>query len=164
MRDQLRPALTILLLLTIITGAIYPLAITAIAQIAFPYQANGSLIKVNDQTIGSELIGQTFNTPNYFWGRPSATAPYPYNAAASSGSNLGPLNPLLLDQLQNRSGAHQTDRAIPVDLITASASGLDPARVRQLVDQFIEERTFGVLGELRVNVLKLNLALDDLAK
>ncbi len=189
MRAQLRPALVLLGLLTIITGILYPAAITAVAQVVFPDKANGSIIKQNGQAVGSELIGQSFDDPMYFWGRLSATGPGPYNAAASSGSNYGPLNPDLIDMVQARIDAlHAADpdniNPIPVDLVTASASGLDPhispaaayyqvarvaqargldeATVRHLVDKHIEKRQFGILGEPRVNVLKLNLALDAL--
>jgi K+-transporting ATPase ATPase C chain len=166
---------------------IYPLIVTGIAQLVFPHQANGSLIANNGQVAGSSLIGQQFDDPNYFWGRLSATGPYPYNAAASSGSNLGPTNPALLDAVKARIAALKAadptnSRPIPVDLVTASGSGLDPnisvaaalyqvprvARVRgmseaavtALVNQYTEGRQFGFLGEPRVNVLELNLALD----
>ncbi|NTU64900.1 MAG: potassium-transporting ATPase subunit KdpC [Chloroflexi bacterium] len=190
MRAQLKPAIIILALLTLITGVIYPLVITVIAQVAFPAQANGSLIVKDGKAIGSELIGQPFDDPKYFWGRLSATGPFSYNAAASSGSNLGPTNPALLDEVQARLDALQAadpnnPRSIPVDLVTASGSGLDPhispaaaeyqvsrvahargldeAVVRQLVAQHMQGRDFGVLGEPRVNVLELNLALDEMA-
>jgi K+-transporting ATPase ATPase C chain len=189
MRNQLRPALVLLGLLTLITGVIYPLTITAVAQVVFPDKANGSLIERNGQVLGSELIGQPFDDPRYFWGRLSATGPTPYNAAASSGSNYGPLNPALIDAVQVRIDAlHTADPTntdpIPVDLVTASASGLDPhispaaayyqaprvahergldeAVVRHLVEEHTEDRQFGLLGEPRVNVLKLNMALDEL--
>jgi potassium-transporting ATPase KdpC subunit len=198
MRTQLRPALMALAILTLITGVIYPLTVTGIAQVLFPRQANGSLIVQNGQVVGSELIGQPFDDPRYFWGRPSATAPFPYNAfnaetlTASSGSNYGPLNEALSGSegsVQVRIKAlHAVDPTntapIPVDLVTASASGLDPhispaaaayqvsrvARtrglaevvVRQLVAEHTEARQFGLLGEPRVNVLELNLALDAL--
>jgi K+-transporting ATPase ATPase C chain len=175
--------------LTILTGILYPLTMTGIAQVVFPYQANGSLITRDGQVVGSELIGQWFNDPAYFWGRPSATSPYPYNASASSGSNLGPSNPALNQAVQERIDVlHEADpnnhALIPVDLVTASASGLDPhispaaakyqigrvARARgldielvtKLVDQYTEGRTFGILGEPRVKFLELNLALDAL--
>lgn len=193
MRTQLRPALVSLILLTLLTGVLYPLAVTAIAQIAFPHQANGSLIVRDGRVVGSELIGQEFEAARYFWGRLSATAPVPYNAAASSGSNLGPANPALTDMAQARIDAlHAANAAlgiassapVPVDLVTASASGLDPhispaaaawqiarvARARGLTEDQVqalvaeqtEGRLLGVLGEPRVNVLKLNLALDAL--
>jgi len=191
---QFRPALVALVALTIITGLIYPLLVTGIAQVAFPYQANGSIITGADgQPVGSALIGQQFDDPKYFWGRLSATGPVPYTAfnadklTGSSGSNYGPLNPALKDAVQARIDAlKQADPtntlAIPVDLVTASGSGLDPqispaaaeyqvsrvaaargldaARVRELVAQHTEGRTLGFLGEPRVNVLELNLALD----
>lgn len=195
MLSQLRPALIILTALTVVTGLLYPLAITGLAQALFPYQANGSLLVRDGQIIGSELIGQAFDAPQYFWGRPSATGTFAYNAfnaqalTASSGSNYGPLNPALLDRVQARIAALQAAdpgnlAPIPVDLVTASASGLDPhispaaalyqaarvararglpeAQVRQLVEQHTEGRQFWVLGEPHVNVLKLNLALDGL--
>ena len=184
---QLRPALMTLLLLTIITGLLYPLAVTGVAQALFPRQANGSLIVQNGQVLGSSLIGQPFDDLKYFWSRPSATSPFPYNAAASGGSNLGPTNPALIKAVQDRVAtltAADPDNPlpIPVDLITASGSGLDPhlspaaadyqvrrvarARgmdedvVRRLVAEHTEGRQWGVLGELRVNVLLVNLALD----
>lgn len=190
MKEQIRPALLMLAILTILTGVMYPLAVTGLAQLLFPGQANGSLIVRDGHVIGSGLIGQSFDKPEYFWGRPSATAPFPYNAAASGGSNLGPTNPALIDAVKARAAAlHAADPGnelpIPVDLVTASASGLDPhispaaafyqlqrvARVRGLEErtlyallrQHTEGRQFGVLGERRVNVLQLNLALDDVA-
>jgi K+-transporting ATPase ATPase C chain len=195
MRSQLRPAIVSLALLTLITGLIYPLVVTGVAQAVFPRQANGSLITRKGQAIGSELIGQSFDDPKYFWGRLSATSPYPYNAfdaqtlTGSSGSNYGPLNPALTDAVKARIQALKAadpgnTAPIPVDLVTASGSGLDPdispaaalyqvprvarARglsqemVRQLVDQHIEGRQLEILGEPRVNVLELNLALDAL--
>lgn len=189
MASQLKPAIMSYLLLTLITGLIYPLAVTGVAQIIFPNQANGSLIVQNGQAVGSTLIGQPFDDPKYFWGRLSATSPYPYDAAASGGSNLGPTNPALIDEVKARVDAlHAADpqnaAPIPVDLVTSSGSGLDPnisvaaalyqlprvarvrgmseAQVRSLVDQFTEGRTFGILGEPRVNVLELNLVLDTL--
>jgi potassium-transporting ATPase KdpC subunit len=187
MRAQVKPAIIVLALLTLITGVIYPLLVTVIAQIALPAQANGSVIVKDGKAIGSELIGQPFDDPRYFWGRLSATAPYPYNAAASSGSNLGPTNPALIAEVQARLKAlHTADpsntQPIPVDLVTSSGSGLDPhispaaagyqavrvararglgeAVVQQLIAQHMQGRDLGVLGEPRVNVLELNLALD----
>ena len=187
MRTQLRPALVLLVALTLITGFLYPLVITGLAQMLFPQQANGSLILVDGKPVGSSLIGQPFDVPKYFWGRPSATSPFPYNAAASSGSNLGPTNDALIKAVQARIDALKSadpdnPLPIPVDLVTASGSGLDPhissasaayqvkrvarargteeAVVRQLVSQHTEGRQLGILGEPRVNVLELNLALD----
>jgi K+-transporting ATPase ATPase C chain len=189
MRSQIRPALMALLIFTALTGLLYPLAVTGIAQLAFPHQANGSLIVVNGKTVGSTLIGQQFTDPKYFWGRLSATGPYPYDAASSSGSNLGPSNPALLDEVKARIAALKAadpgnTQPIPVDLVTSSGSGLDPdisvaaalyqlprvarlrglseSAVRTLVDQYTQGRTLGFLGEPRVNVLQLNLALDAL--
>lgn len=191
----IRPALVSLAIFTVALGLVYPAAITGIAQVIFPHQANGSLVKdARGTVIGSELIGQQFSDPAYFWGRLSATSPEPYNAAASSGSNLGPLNPALIgadgmvqarvDALKAANAAAGVENAapIPVDLVTASASGLDPhispaaadyqvarvaalrgatvAEVQALVDQHTEGRWLGLLGEPRVNVLELNLALD----
>src|SRR5574341_1650252 len=191
MKDLIRPALTMLLILTVLTGLFYPLAVTGLAQLFFPDQANGSLIVRDGKVIGSKLIGQYFDKPEYFWSRPSATAPFPYNAAASSGSNLGPTNPALISAVKGRIAALKAadpdnDAPIPVDLVTASASGLDPhislaeayyqvprvarerglseSSVRDLVAKSIEGRWLGILGEPRVNVLKLNLALDALAQ
>lgn len=184
MISQVRPAFFILLIFTVITGVVYPLVVTGVAQVIFPSQANGSLIFVDGNPVGSELIGQQFDDPKYFWGRPSAAG---YNASASSGSNYGPLNPALLDVVQTRiddlkAADPHNKLPIPVDLVTASASGLDPhisiaaatyqvarvaaargwseADVQSLVDQYTEGRQFGFLGEPRVNVLLLNLALD----
>lgn len=185
---QFRTAVLILIAMTVLTGGLYPLAITAVAQVVFPWQANGSLIRRGDQILGSRLIGQPFSRPEYFWGRLSATGPVPYNAAASSGSNFGPLHPELKKVAETRIAALKAEGApaeyIPVDLVTNSASGLDPhispaaadfhvpriARsriiseemVRDLVRRHTEERLFGVLGEPRVNVLELILALDQL--
>jgi len=193
MVSQLRPAFLLLLILTVITGVIYPLVVTGIAQVVFPKQANGSLIVIDGKTYGSELIGQQFDNPKYFWGRLSATGDFPYNAfnaetlTGSSGSNYGPLNPALMDAVQARVDALKAADSdntlpIPVDLVTASGSGLDPhisvaaalyqvhrvatarglseADVKSLVDKYTEGRQFGFLGEPRVNVLLLNLALD----
>jgi K+-transporting ATPase ATPase C chain len=189
MKDQIRPALTMLLLLIVLTGLVYPLAVTGLAQVFFRHQANGSLIMREGKVIGSTLIGQYFDKPEYFWGRPSATSPFPYNAAASSGSNLGPTNPVLIEAVKARVAALQAadpgnDAPVPVDLVTASGSGLDPhispaaalyqakrvarargldeAIVQTLVAEHVEERQFKLLGEQRVNVLQLNLALDTL--
>jgi K+-transporting ATPase ATPase C chain len=187
MRDQIRPAVVMLAALSILTGLAYPLAVTGVSQELFPHQANGSLIVKDGQVVGSELIGQPFADPRYFWGRPSATTPFPYNAAASAGSNLGPSNPALERAVQARIDALRAadpgnSRPLPADLVTASSSGLDPHisvaaalyqvprvarergltedQVTALVHQFTQGRQFGVLGEPRVNVLKLNLALD----
>lgn len=183
---QLRTATLVLLAMTVLTGGIYPLVVTAIAQVAFPKQANGSLIQHGEQITGSELIGQPFSRPEYFWGRLSATGPFPYNAAASSGSNFGPLHPGLKEGAEARISALHTagssGKTVPVDLVTASGSGLDPHispaaaelqvpriaesrkmsedAVRELVLQSTESRQLGILGEPRVNVLRLNLALD----
>lgn len=185
---QFRTAVLILIAMTVLTGGLYPLAITAVAQVVFPWQANGSLIRRGDQILGSRLIGQPFSRPEYFWGRLSVTGPVPYNAAASSGSNFGPLHPELKKVAETRIAALKAEGApaeyIPVDLVTNSASGLDPhispaaaefqvpriagsrviseETVRDLVRRHTEERLFGVLGEPRVNVLELNLALDQL--
>jgi len=187
MLKELKPALVLLLIMTLVTGAIYPLVVTGIAQVLFPRQANGSLIERNGKPVASELIGQPFSDPKHFWGRPSATAPYPYNASASSGSNQGPLNPALSDAVKDRIKAlREADPGntapVPVDLVTASGSGLDPhispaaaeyqvARVAKargldpqkvlaMVAESTEGRQLGFLGEPRVNVLRLNLALD----
>lgn len=184
--SQLRAATLMFVALTLITGVAYPLAVTVVAQTVFPKQANGSLITAKGKTLGSELIGQSFDDLKYFWGRPSATTP-PYDGGNSTGSNLGPTNPDLLKSVKERvetiRKAHPEQKGpIPADLVTTSASGLDPhispaaagfqvkrvaaARglseeaVRQLVSHHTEARSFGVIGEPRVNVLKLNLALD----
>jgi K+-transporting ATPase ATPase C chain len=185
--DQLRPAVILLVLLTLVTGVAYPLVVTGIAQAVFPAQANGSLIVRDGKAVGSSLIGQPFDDPRYFWGRLSATAPYGYNAASSSSSNFGPMNPAFHAAAKARIHALKeadpdNPAAIPVDLATASGSGLDPhispaaafyqvrrvakarglkeGSVRQLVEGHVEGRQLGVLGEPRVNVLRLNLALD----
>ncbi len=187
MISQLRPAIVAFLLLSVLTGLLYPFVVTGIAQVVFPSQANGSLVYQNGQVVGSKLIGQPFDDPKYFWGRLSATSPYPYNPSASSGSNLGPTNTALFDEVQARIDAlHKPDPGntapIPVDLVTSSGSGLDPdisvdaalyqvhrvatarglseATVHQLVTQSIQPRFLGIFGEPRVNVLQLNLALD----
>jgi len=187
MLKELKPALVMLVTLTALTGVAYPLLVTGIAQGLFPEAANGSLIERDGKTVGSELVGQSFTDPKYFWGRPSATGPVPYNAAASSGSNQGPLNPALEEVVKGRIAALKAaDPAqtvpIPVDLVTASGSGLDPHispaaaawqapriarlrglaldRVQSLMEKHTEGRQFGVLGEARVSVLQLNLALD----
>ena len=187
MLRELKPALLMLIAFTVLTGLIYPFLVTGIAQVVFPYRANGSLIQRDGKAIGSELIGQPFSSPKYFWSRPSATSPYPYNAASSSGSNQGPTNPALTDAVAARIKAlrdadPENKAPVPVDLVTASASGLDPhislaaaeyqvnrvakarsvdpAKVRTLVSKYTEGRDLGFLGEPGVNVLKLNLALD----
>lgn len=188
MRAQIRPAVVSLVVFSVVTGLAYPALVTAIAQLVFPHQANGSLIVRDGKTVGSRLIGQPFDDPRYFWGRPSATSPFPYNAAASSGSNLAPASPALIRVVHAR--VHTLRAAdpgntapVPVDLVTASASGLDPhisaaaalyqvprvarvrgldeTAVRRLVARHIEGRQLGILGEPRVNVLALNLALDE---
>lgn len=190
MKTLLRPAFSLFVALTVVTGIAYPLAVTAIAKVAFPEEAAGSLIVKDGKTVGSRLIGQNFSDPKYFWGRPSATAPQPYNASASGGSNLGPLNPALTQAVKGRIEALKAadpgnTRAIPADLVTASASGLDPhispaaadyqvervarahqidpATLKAMVEKNTEERQWGIFGEARVNVLELNLALDTLS-
>jgi potassium-transporting ATPase KdpC subunit len=195
MLNQIRPAIMMIIVMTVITGLAYPLAMTGIAQILFPHQANGSLIEKDGKVIGSELVGQVFTDAKYFHGRPSATTdtdpndatktvPAPYNAANSGASNYGPTSQALIDRVKEDAGKMQAENpaAIPVDLVTTSASGLDPditpaaalfqvpriakarnmpqEKVRELVAQATEERTLGFLGEPRVNVLKLNMALD----
>ena len=182
-----RPALVLFVLLSALTGLIYPMAVTGVAKTAFPAQADGSLIVIDGTTVGSKLIGQNFSDPKHFWGRPSATAPQPYNASASGGSNQGPLNPALTDAVKARVKALRAadpdnTAPVPVDLVTASASGLDPdispaaaqyqaarvARVRgmplsevqSLIDRNTQKPLLGFLGESRVNVLALNIALD----
>lgn len=187
MKSALRPALVLFVALSLITGLAYPLLVTGIAQLAFPAQANGSLIVKDGKVLGSELIGQAFSDPKHFWGRPSATSPMPYNAANSGGSNLGPSHPALAAAVKARIDALRAAdpgnaAAVPVDLVTASASGLDPhisraaadwqlarvarvrglpeARVRELVEQHTAGPRLGFIGETRVHVLRLNLALD----
>ena len=188
MKTLVRPAIMLFVLLSAITGLLYPLLVTGLAKLAFPHQASGSLLRDGQgQVVGSALIGQNFTDPRYFWGRPSATSPMPYNAANSGGSNLGPLNPALIDAVKDRIEALKAADPnnavpIPVDLVTASASGLDPhisvagalyqsgrvARARGLSDEAMrtlladhtEGKLLGVIGEPRVNVLELNLALD----
>jgi potassium-transporting ATPase KdpC subunit len=189
MFKPLKQSLLLLVTLSVLTGVIYPLLITGMAQVMFPRQANGSLIYRDGKAVGSTLIGQNFDEPKYFWGRPSATTPVAYNAASSGGSNLGPTNPALLDAVRTRIAALKAadpnnSAPIPVDLVTTSGSGLDPhispaaaeyqvgrvARVRgvsedavrQLVIQHTEKRTLGLLGEPRVNVVELNLDLDSI--
>ena len=187
----LRPALSLFVLLSVVTGIAYPLAVTAIAKVAFADTAAGSLIVRDGKAVGSRLIGQNFSDAKYFWGRPSATATLPYNASASGGSNLGPLNPALTDAVKERietlkAADPGNSQAIPADLVTASASGLDPhispaaahyqiervararnidaARLKALVARHTEERQWGVFGQARVNVLELNLALDSASR
>ena len=189
MKDQVRPALTMLAIMTVLTGLVYPFVVTAVAQLFFPHQASGSLIIRNGHIIGSELIGQYFDDPKYFWPRPSATSPFPYNGAASGGSNLGPTNPVLIDRVKAtiadlRAIETQNNLPVPVDLVTASGSGLDPhispaaaryqlkrvalarglddTTVQMLIEQHTEDRQLKLLGEPRVNILRLNLALDSL--
>lgn len=184
---QLKIGLMILLFFSILTGIIYPVVITLVAKVFFSDTANGSIIEYNGKSVGSLLIGQSFSSPNYFWGRPSATTPFPYNAANSSGSNLGPTNPMLLESVKNRVEnfrKNQGNVPVPVDLVTSSASGLDPdispaaayyqvprianarhiptEKIITLILNLTKKRTFGILGEPRVNVLQLNLALDHL--
>jgi len=181
-----RPAVVLFVALTVVTGVAYPLAVTGIAKAAFPSQAAGSLIEKDGKTVGSALIGQAFSDPKNFWGRPSATSPMANNAANSSGSNQGPLNPALIDAVKGRIAAlkaadPKNEQPIPIDLVTASASGVDPhisvaaaryqagrvasarnltiAQVQELIDRNTEGRLFGFIGEPRVNVLKLNIAL-----
>jgi len=188
---QLMPALRMLVVMSGLTGVIYPLVVTGVAKVAFPRAASGSLIEADGKTLGSDLIGQPFDDPKYFWSRPSATSPQPYNGMSSSGSNQGPRNPALADAVKDRIKALRdadpgNTAAVPVDLVTASGSGLDPhisvaaaeyqvsrvskarglaaEQVRGLVAENTEGRTFGVLGEPRVNVLKLNIALDRASK
>jgi K+-transporting ATPase ATPase C chain len=186
---SLRPALVLFLLLTVLTGFLYPLVVTGVAQLLFPAQAAGSIVTRDGHAVGSRLIGQSFSDPKYFWSRPSATTPQPYNGTASTGSNLGPLNPALRDAIKPRVAALRAadpgnSAPVPIDLVTASGSGLDPEislaaanyqaarvararglapeRVQALIAQHAEGTLLGVLGEPRVNVLELNLALDAL--
>jgi len=188
-KTLIRPAVSLLALMTLLLGIVYPLVITGADKVAFPRQAAGGLIYEDGKLVGSKLIGQGFSDPKYFWGRPSATTPQPYNGLASSGSNLGPLNPALLDAVKaNAKALHDADpenrQPVPVDLVTASASGLDPevspaaveyqaarvarargldfAPVESLIKAHVQERLFGIIGERRINVLELNLALDRL--
>lgn len=189
MSNIVRASLVMFLGLTFVTGVAYPIVVTGIGQTLFPEQVNGSLIKKEGKVMGSVLIGQHFSDAKYFWGRPSATSPYPNNAAASSGSNLGPLNPALSEVVNARVNAQQTAtdtrNPVPVDLVTTSGSGLDPeispaaalyqvervAKVRHLDSEVVKAlvmkhvvgRQWGILGEQRVNVLKLNLALDEMS-
>lgn len=189
--NLLKQTIMCLVILTVITGVVYPLIVTGVAQLIFPYQANGSLIFRDSKAVGSSLIGQSFNSPKYFWSRPSATSPMPYNSANSSGSNLGPLNPVLIENVKVRiaklkSADPESKINIPVDLVTASGSGLDPdislaaaeyqiprvarernineVKVRDLVIKYAKGRQLGILGEPRINVLELNLALDVLER
>ena len=188
MKSLLRPALSLFVVLTLLTGLVYPVAIWGFAQIAFPHAANGSVVERHSVVVGSELIGQPFSAPGHFWSRPSATTPVPYDGDASSGSNQGPLNPALVDAVKGRVAALRAAdpgnmALVPVDLATASASGLDPhvsvaaaryqvgrvaratglsrERVQALVDRHTELPLFGFIGEARVNVLMLNLDVDD---
>ena len=191
MWNEIRSSVVMLIVMTLITGIAYPLLVTGVAQAVFPHQANGSLIMKDGKPIGSELIGQPFSSPKYFWSRPSATSPKPYDGASSSGSNLGPTNPALLQTVADRIKALRdadpgNAAPVPADLVTASGSGLDPhispaaayyqaervararhldpGRVRELIAKHTEKRQFWILGEPRVNVLKLNLELDTLDK
>jgi K+-transporting ATPase ATPase C chain len=189
MKNSFRPAIVLFVALAVITGVIYPVVVTAVGRAAFSDKSSGSFIERNGKLVGSELIGQQFDAPQYFWGRLSATSPNPYNAQSSSGSNLGPTNPALADEVKGRiSALHDADPAntmpIPVDLVTSSGSGLDPEispaaaayqaarvakargipvdQVNELIAQNTTGRQFGVFGEARVNVLTMNIALDDL--
>lgn len=189
MKQLFRPMIVIFAVLAVVTGLAYPAVMTAVGQTVFHDEANGSLVERDGKVVGSRLIGQQFDAPQYFWGRLSATSPMPYNAQGSSGSNLGPINPALADEVKGRlaalkdAGHEPVDTAVPVDLVTSSGSGLDPeispaaaayqvervaasrkmsvSDVEALVDRFTRGRQFGVFGEARVNVLELNLALDD---
>lgn len=190
MKTLLRPAVTLFAVLTVLTGVVYPLVVTGVGQLLFPHAANGSIVTVNGKPVGSDLIGQPFSAPGHFWSRPSATGPQAYNAAVSSGSNLGPLNPALTDAVKARIAALRAadpgnDKPVPIDLVTASGSGLDPEislaaahyqaarvakardlsveKVQALIEQHAARPWLGIFGEPRVNVLELNLALDTLA-
>lgn len=189
MKTLLRPAITLFAALTVLTGVVYPLAVTGVGQLMFSHAANGSIVTVNGKPAGSDLVGQQFSSPGHFWGRPSATGPYPNNAAASSGSNLGPLNPALTDAVKARIEALKAadpgnEQTVPIDLVTASASGLDPdislaaayyqatrvakarnlplEKVKMLIEQHAERPWLAIFGEPRVNVLALNIALDNM--
>ncbi len=189
MLSIIRPAFSLLLLMTLIAGLIYPLLVTGVSQMVFPFEANGSLIAKDGKVLGSQLIGQPFSDTSYFWSRPSATSPMPYNAQSSSGSNLGPTNPALIEGIKShinalKAAAPTNTQDVPVDLVTSSASGLDPhislaaayyqvdrvaaarklpaAQVRALVDKHRELPSAYIIGEPRVNVLMLNLALNNL--
>lgn len=191
MGKLIRQCVVLFLFLTLVAGVLYPLASTGVAQVLFPSQANGSLVQKDGKVVGSRLIGQAFTEPKYFWTRPSATSPMPDNGASSSGSNQGPTNPALTDAAKQRIAALReadpgNDAPVPVDLVTASGSGLDPeispaaaryqvarvarargldvAKVQALVDEHTQQRQLGVLGEPRVNVLALNMALDSVAR
>jgi K+-transporting ATPase ATPase C chain len=187
MKTMIRPALTLFLSLTVLTGVLYPLAVTGLAQLLFPHEANGSVLVVDGKPVGSALIGQPFTSPGNFWGRPSATATRPYNSQVSGGSNLGPTNPALKEAVGERiavlkAAAPGSDTPVPIDLVTASGSGLDPEislaaayyqaarvasarelppeRVKALIEEHAKRPWLGIVGEPRVNVLQLNLALD----
>jgi K+-transporting ATPase ATPase C chain len=189
MWQPMRTALLLFAVVTLLTGVVYPLAVTGLAQVLFPWQVNGSLIEINNEKTASELVGQPFSEPQYFWGRPSATAPVAYNGASSTGSNRGPSNPALQEAVRKRIAAFRSADPenrlpIPVDLVTASGSGLDPhispaaalyqalrvaktrgideGKVAELVRIHIRERQFGIFGEPTVNVLRLNMALEAL--
>lgn len=190
MKTLLRPAISLFILLTVVTGLAYPMLVTGVTKVAFPDQAGGSLVVKDGKPVGSALIGQNFTDPKYFWGRPSATSPQPYNATASGGSNQGPLNPALTDAVKGRIDALKAadpgnDKPVPADLVTASGSGLDPhispaaaeyqvvrvattrgmasEKLTALIEQHTEGRQWGLFGEPRVNVLALNQALDQAA-
>lgn len=189
MWQPIRTAVLLFAVITLLTGVVYPLAVTGLAQALFARQANGSLVKINEEKRASELVGQPFSGPQYFWGRPSATLPVAYNGASTTGSNLGPSNPALQEAVRKRianlrAAYPENKLPVPVDLVTASGSGLDPdispaaalyqaprvaksrgideRKVVELVRQQIRDRSFGILGEPRVNVLRLNIALEAL--